>query len=1708
MNLILVDILLMSPLNEELEILLTDLRDFCDKVYLKYSNFRTKLQVSKDNFPAYELSRLYYEIAALWFECSGDKYLSLRICKNYLSKCIDVFYDNQTIDISIKAKILLAKVLDLIKSKSNEIIKLEELLKDKNNDRECIRLNVLKTCENYILIGNFKKSGDYLTYFNKILGSDEEAALKHARKFSELTVLRSLGETVQSLLDLQESLLFIDEDNHTEIEFGFKKNENELKNTLRTWKMNCNELNKNGSVCKLKFINEVDEKMLNKDKVRSGKEIFIISNSLKKYSIGFFNKNSKAYDKVEIKDKTLFEMLSNRNFTNSISKNLIDRVNIILNKIGSEYFLNKALKNKILILANQNEVSFYLYLCLVNSTDEKANVRIIGDLIFPSDKNKNTLKLWTFLFKIFTNEIKIGENEFIHNLINEYHAVFNGRLVSKIPMLQNERYENIYHQLSIAYDILGHRSLANEYKNLVKPKRKEVLMSINDAKSELMEKQIVCETGLILPGDHYLNKSIRETDFFSIILPKLNEIGSLKKFLHPCLKVIPVSSSMMIPNRANWFGEESFRRFYDKCQKEARATCGNLLKVCLLIYFNKEKMWGLMFGISDGLEDKMSGLLSELSEIKKFKKELKTVFCLLINIKRKVDFYTENKSMSILHPKTKKFENSLVQIEQIMNSILQNHYMHDRNNIYDNQVLNNQIGDESTNKNVFDITSIGGILELKLAVKSAREGYYVLIRKTEDNHDYYCKNFSNTVQITKINTEYHVYGKLKSCEWTTTKINADKNKLDLIETFFKKLSFGNQKKVFISPIKNAVLYYFLQDFCVDNSNWTTKTLSEDSFFTLIKCGEDHYVSLAVIKANINDSNEYTIFQADPLNTMINYVEFLEGTGKNFKYRFRPEIGFIQCQNSKYLENTLIKSHFALKAIQYLWRKGKDNWLFGFDYFKYQSLCSEKNVEIVKKWFLNSAISDEMKNDQVVNQSYALTGLSFFDNILIKFDKTFICSLNKNIDETHDTENQFIVLLRKVDLFNKVQKFKIENTISHEIHQNIMSMKNSININKMRLFETVDDIVLLDELKKLIEKRQNSTPNAFFVQLLDQIQTNIQNSDRSIGDLRNYLKNLLFTEKSEIIIQMLNEVQFELNKSIRNIFDEALKNILTNNKSKNSFSAINDLVSSKNFTGFNDFMKIIANLVSLNTGPDNSELQNLYESWLKMEGIFKMKEQEKMKGVLENNYYCILYKISLFSLLIEPYKNFTKTFVSKILDEYENQDLQDIFKLIYNNIEIKLRDDEEFIKEIPAFKEADELIQKSKQISIINFINHPQNATTCINIVSENNQNKILVKQKDEDIAKTFKIENDRISGLVRKYYQNLDEFLFNESSLSEFTKYLEIDLKLNINELILENEYHSSNFISKIGEDIIRNTAICLCVELPKFILSFRETSVKLSEIFYVSLYESFIQDFEILNQSFSFIFSTELQSEISSNDFKSVFIQEIEKGNFKVVFYSKNENKTIKKSFKNYKIFGLFGKVSLEDYLETEILNSIDYFKYNTLQESLVNKCIQIFKTGHNQCEILVRIASILNLTKLEALSDMLPEMEKNKCGTKVFFIEYYSMIENLVKSFEKVNFVLTEIKNSLWNALLERFEMLPDEILVSTLKSEVLDKISAKTQISQVLSCFSGLKFNNRIQDILNDLEDTFENRNDLKGKYACCSLIQRFIINLVEKFTDSIL
>jgi len=84
-------------------------------------------------------------------------------------------------------------------------------------------------------------------------------------------------------------------------------------------------------------------------------------------------------------------------------------------------------------------------------------------------------------------------------------------------------------------------------------------------------------------------------------------------------------------------------------------------------------------------------------------------------------------------------------------------------------------------------------------------------------------------------------------------------------------------------------------------------------------------------------------------------------------------------------------------------------------------------------------------------------------------------------------------------------------------------------------------------------------------------------------------------------------------------------------------------------------------------------------------------------------------------------------------------------------------------------------------------------------------------------------------------------------------------------------------------------------------------------------------------------------------------------------------------------------------------------------LQESLVNKCIQIFKTGHNQGEILVRIASILNLTKLEALSDMLPEMEKNKCGTKVFFIEYYSMIENLVKSFEKVNFVLTEIKNEL---------------------------------------------------------------------------------------------
>ena len=996
----------MLSTSDELLLFATNFQHYLDKIFIKYSKFRTKLQLSKIVFPAYDLSSHYYEIAFLWFECCGDNYLGLNLCKEFLQKCLNIFYDNQSIDICIKAKCLLSKVLQIMKSKWTEIRSLELQLRD-NIYGESILIETLKISECYLAIGNFKKSDDYLFYFSKLLRNDKESAIKYSNYFAKLKALRSYGETIKATLDLQESLLFIDEGDHTDIEFISKENETELKNAFKAWKINCEMINKNKHFSKLKFIRELDEVKVNKDKVRIGKEVFIIYSDLRKYAIGFFSRNTKSYIKMEIKDKVLLEMLTNRNFTKTVSKNLIERVNVVLKSFAAEYFLNRPVNNKILILKNQKDLYFYLYLFLANSTDENIKFQIVGDLIFPSDKNKVTFELWKFLNKVFNNEIKIRENEFLHTLIKYFPNVFYGILLSKIPTLHNEEYKNIYKKLSLAYQVLGNRPLAEEFKKRFYQKRKEIKWNSKDI--------INSKAALTLPGDNFLNKPIQEIDFFTQILPNIDNIDGLTNFLHPCLKFVVICSNLS-PTSSNWFEEETFFNILTK----GYSTVSVLLNTCFLIYFTKTESWGIMFKLNDIPDAKVSGMLPEFCKYD----EIRNIKYILSTIKTQIDFgfedfNEENQNFGKVRPKTKKFDNSLLQIEELINEFSYKNFIEKCNRIFHYKVLNNEDvttkADGTFNKNIYDVTSIEGILQLKLAVKSAREGYYLIIRNTNEKVEFDEKD-NKTVQLIKSNDKYYVYSTGINGEWLETRVSPTNSKINALELFFfKHISVGAQKKKFISPIHNSILFYFLQEICGETKNSSTKSHYEDSFFTLIKCAEDHYVAIAIVKASFDDPVEYTIFQFDPLGKMKNFVDFLEETGKNFKYRFRPEMSFIQCKKENSETDSLIKSHFALKTIKYLWQQGKENLPLLSLYLKYEMICSAINVEKVKIWFLNnnktnSLIIDNTDSDKKAHDQSDSYNKSFLQ-ILREFDENFSCSLKDQSNEKNDHDSELVRLIK-------------------------------------------------------------------------------------------------------------------------------------------------------------------------------------------------------------------------------------------------------------------------------------------------------------------------------------------------------------------------------------------------------------------------------------------------------------------------------------------------------------------------------------------------------------------------------------------------------------------------------------------------------------------------------------------------------------------------
>lgn len=118
-----------SPKKVDIQILTSDLREFCDVVFVKYTSFRTAIKLTPD-FPAYELAKLYLNIATSWLDLSKNHGLALSICKTYLVKCLNVF-DNSTIDVCKKAKSFLANVSSMLNSKLNQVKHLENEMNQK-----------------------------------------------------------------------------------------------------------------------------------------------------------------------------------------------------------------------------------------------------------------------------------------------------------------------------------------------------------------------------------------------------------------------------------------------------------------------------------------------------------------------------------------------------------------------------------------------------------------------------------------------------------------------------------------------------------------------------------------------------------------------------------------------------------------------------------------------------------------------------------------------------------------------------------------------------------------------------------------------------------------------------------------------------------------------------------------------------------------------------------------------------------------------------------------------------------------------------------------------------------------------------------------------------------------------------------------------------------------------------------------------------------------------------------------------------------------------------------------------------------------------------------------------------------------------------------------------------------------------------------------
>ena len=671
-------------------ILLSDLQEFSNQIFIKYSHYRSILSISNENFPAYELAKLYYELAFQWFEYAKTYNLALNICKEYLEKCIDVFDSNQTIDICKNAKCVLESTLKQLEKNYIEI-KLDEkcLSLETQIDKTLLSKKILKIARNYLCIGDFDRVGHYLDYIDKTFSGVDFENIQKDKDLKEILLLLKYGQAVKTQLDLQESLMHLDQEDHIEVQFKLEENQAQMRETFRTWKNECNKIKDSVSgFCGLKFVDEKDDKV----DPKPNRDILIKSHKNKRFSVVYKKKSSNKYEESEIKDRLLLNILSTRKFEASVSTYLVERLNTVLAKLDSAHFLTPNLKNRILLLANKNELRFYLYSFVIKNQDNSHyldDAKIIGDVIFPSETNAKRSQLWLFLSKVFSGKKTIAQDEFVKILASEHYKQLFGSLHLKLPLLKIEKIENTYKELSVCSEILRNFPLAKEYLKMSLPEQEEKKEDLSFAKNELLKQHILSNDGLILPGDDFLNKPIDENDFFTLVVPRLKKENisvnneNVYTGLHACIKVMPVWVELKtFSPDLDWFGDCLLGDFYNREQQNSEKSFGKLVYPCLLIYLCKQNSWAIMVKISD--KTKIQGFLKDLEN------ELKSINFYLVNVKKSEDFDCElpDEKISRIATKSSKFEFSLSQTEKTVNLFLKKIFFFKNNN---NEVAHLQI---------------------------------------------------------------------------------------------------------------------------------------------------------------------------------------------------------------------------------------------------------------------------------------------------------------------------------------------------------------------------------------------------------------------------------------------------------------------------------------------------------------------------------------------------------------------------------------------------------------------------------------------------------------------------------------------------------------------------------------------------------------------------------------------------------------------------------------------------------------------------------------------------------------------------------------------------------------------------------------------------------------------------------------------------------